>query len=230
MSWRPIPSERGPRKGLEIKRRGWFAIPGVSIGAAMRFMLLVMTAALFANPAAARDWEPREVVKPYAISGATPIELYESIGANGPVIGEGRRTIAVTRWDLKWRRDYQPEGSACVLKSALPFLTIATSLPKPKAKLPDNVARLWKIFIDGIAAHEKVHGQDIIAMVDSIIAETVGLRIENDPDCKLIRTEVLKRVEAANEAYKSKARTFDQTEMSDGGNVHQLILGLVNGR
>jgi predicted secreted Zn-dependent protease len=196
----------------------------------MRFALLVMTAALFANPAAARDWQPQEVVKSYTISGATPIELYESIGANGPVIGEGRRTIAVTRWDLKWRRDYRPEGTACVLKSARPFLTITYSLPKPKAKLPENVARLWKPFIDGVAAHEKVHGQDVIAMVDGIIVETVGLRVENDPDCKLIRTEVLKRVEAANEAYKLKARAFDKVEMSKNGNVQQLILGLVNGK
>jgi predicted secreted Zn-dependent protease len=195
----------------------------------MRFAILVLTA-LLAVPAWARDWQPKEVVKPYSISGSTPIELYESIGANGPVIGEGRRTIAVTRWDLKWRRDYQPDGNACVLKSALPFLTITYALPKPKAKLADNVARLWKTFSDGIAAHERVHGQDVIAMVDGIIAETVSLRAENDPECKLIRAEVLKRVEAANEAYKVKARAFDQAEMSKNGNVQQLILAFVNGQ
>jgi predicted secreted Zn-dependent protease len=179
---------------------------------------------------AARDWQPQEVVEPYAISGATAIALYESIGVNGPVIGEGRRTIAVTRWDLKWRRDYQPEGSACVLKSALPFLTITYALPKPKAKLPENAARLWKSFIDGVAAHERVHGQDVIAMVDGIIVATVGLRVENDPDCKVIRAEVLKLVEAANVAYKAKARAFDAAEMSKNGNVQRLILGLVNGK
>jgi predicted secreted Zn-dependent protease len=196
----------------------------------MRLMFLILLAAMAPHAALARDWQPREVVKSYAISGATPIELYESIGVNGPVIGEGRRTIAVTRWDLKWRRDYQPEGSACVLKSALPFLTITYALPKPKAKLADNAARLWKTFIDGVAAHEKVHGQDIVAMVDGIIAQTVGLQVENDPGCKRIRAEVLKRAEAANEAYKVRARAFDQVEMSRNGNVQQLILELVNGK
>jgi predicted secreted Zn-dependent protease len=195
-----------------------------------RLVFALLFTGLLHAQSAARDWQPQEVVKSYAISGSTPIELYESIGTNGPVIGEGRRTIAVTRWDLKWRRDYRPEGSACVLKSALPFLTITYSLPRPKAKLPDVAARLWKTFIDGISAHEKVHGQDIIAMVDGIIAETAGLRIENDPDCKFIRAEVLKHVEAANEAYKVKARAFDTVEMSKDGNVQKLILGLVNGR
>jgi predicted secreted Zn-dependent protease len=189
-----------------------------------------MTAAFVVAPAAARDWQPREVVKSYAISGTTPIELYESVGANGPVIGVRRRTIAVTRWELKWRRDYQQDGTVCVLKSAFPFLTITYALPKPKTKLPENVSQLWKTFIDGIAAHEKVHGQDVVAMVDGIIAETVGLKMENDPGCKRIRSEVLKRVESANEAYKAKARAFDQVEISKNGNVQQLILGLVNGR
>ena len=181
-------------------------------------------------PAQAADWQPKEVVKSYAISGTTPIELYESIGENGPVIGGGRRTIAVTNWELKWRRDYQPEGSACVLKSALPFLTITYSLPKPKVKLTGATAAGWNNFIHGITAHEKVHGKDIIAMTEEIILNTVGLRMENDPDCKLIRVEVLRLVLAAADAYKAKARAFDQSEMSDGGAIHKLILGLLNGQ
>jgi predicted secreted Zn-dependent protease len=191
---------------------------------------LIILLPLLATPALAADWQPKEQVKTYAISGTTPIELYESIGANGPVIGGGRRTIAVTNWDLKWRRNYQPDGSACVLKSALPFLTITYSLPKPSAKVTGPAAAGWKKFSDGITAHEKVHGQDIIAMTEQIIADTVGLRIENDANCKLIRAEVLKRVQAAADDYKAKARAFDSIEMSDGGNVQRLILGLVNGQ
>lgn len=190
---------------------------------------LAVTLLILTTPAVAADWQPKEQVKSYAISGTTPIELYESIGGNGPVIGGGRRTIAVTSWDLKWRRDYQPDGSACVLKSALPFLTITYTLPKPSAKLTGAAVAGWKRFSDGIAAHEKVHGQDIIAMTEQIITETVGLRIENDAACKLIRAEVLRRVQAAADDYKAKARAFDSIEMSDGGNVHRLILGLVNG-
>jgi predicted secreted Zn-dependent protease len=165
----------------------------------------------------------------YAISGATGPELYLSIGENGPLTGP-TRAIAQTVWDLKWRRDYRTEGSACVLKSALPFLTITTTLPKPKARLSGGASQLWKTFIDGIIAHEKTHSADIFAMTDEIIAATAGLRVENDLGCKVIRAETLKRVKAANEAYKAKSRAFDQAEMANGGNVQRLILGLVNGR
>jgi predicted secreted Zn-dependent protease len=185
--------------------------------------------AVLAFPASAADWQPAERVKHYAISGTSGAGLYFSIGENGPLTGTAR-AIALTVWDLKWRRDYQAEGSACALKSAKPFLTITTTLPKPAAKLSDPAARLWQAFIDGIAAHEKVHAADIRAMTDGIIAATAGLTVQNDPECKLIRAEVLKLVTEANEAYKAKSRAFDRAEMADGGNVQRLILALVNGR
>ena len=187
-----------------------------------------MAAVLATGPALAADWQAKEQVKTYAISGAIGPELYASIGENGPLIGQ-TRAIALTNWDLKWRRDYQREGTACALKSALPFLIITTTLPKPKARLSGSVAAHWKTFIDGITAHERVHGQDIIAMTEEIITGTVGLRVKNDPGCTLIRAEVLSKVKAANEAYKEKARAFDTVEMSKDGNVQRLILSFVNG-
>lgn len=188
------------------------------------FVLLLTTLS-----AHAQSWQPGEQVKSYAVSGTTGPELYASIGERGPLIGK-TRTIALTNWELKWRRDYQPDGSACVLRSAIPFLTISYSLPKASAKLTGPAAANWKTFSDGIAAHEKMHGRDIIAMVNEIIAATVGLRVDNDPDCNAIRVQVLQRVKDANETYKAKSRAFDGVEMADGGNVHGLILALVNGR
>ncbi|MGL4489811.1 MAG: DUF922 domain-containing protein, partial [Rhizobiaceae bacterium] len=89
-------------------------------------------------------------------------------------------------------------------------------------------AKRFEAFVSGMATHEKVHGADIVTMTETIIANTVGLRVENDAGCKLIRAEVLKRVQAAADEYKAKSRSFDQSEMSSGGNVQQLILSLVN--
>ncbi len=190
---------------------------------------LALLFALISLPSQAADWQARDVVRHYAVSGAVGPELYAAIGEAGPLIGQ-TRAIAHTNWDLKWSRKYVPEGSACVLKSAKPFLTIITTLPKPTAKLAAPAARFWQSFIDGIAAHEKVHAAGIRAMTEGIIAATAGLTVHNDPGCKLIRAEVLKLVTEANEDYKARSRVFDRAEMADGGNVHRLILGLVNGR
>jgi len=196
----------------------------------MRVLLsAAVVTATIAAPAAAQQWTAKEVVKPYNVSGSTGIDLYRSIGERGPETGSGSRAIALTTWDLKWRRDYrpQPDGS-CKLMSAKPFVTITYSLPKA-GKLSEPTASQWKRFSDGIAAHEKVHGQMIRDMVDEVIRTTVGLTVADDAKCQKIRKQIEKPLIAARDAYRARSRAFDKVEMSDGGNVQQLVLGLVNG-
>lgn len=189
-----------------------------------------MAALLSAGTALAADWKAAEQVKPYKVSGTTPIELYESIGAKGPLLGGSSRAIAATTFDLKWRRNYrpQPDGS-CKLESAIPFLTIIYSWPEPSQKLKEPTAGLWKTFIEGIRKHERVHGDHMREMTQRILDTTVGLTVADDPKCEKIRQEMQKPLAAASEEQRQRSRDFDKAEMSDGGNVHQLILALVNG-
>jgi predicted secreted Zn-dependent protease len=203
-------------------------------------------------PAQAAEWKAKEIIAHYTVSGTTGIALYQSIGENGPEIAGGvtgnRRTVAVTEYDLKWRRDYRPapaqagqnkkaapaqagqnKKGGCKLVSAVPILTITYRLPKAKAALPAGVKQNWAAFVSGIEAHERVHGQHIIEMTEAIIAATIGLEVAGDGGCKAIRAEVLTRVKAEVATYKARARAFDGAEMAKGGTVEWLILALVNG-
>ncbi|GAB1581437.1 DUF922 domain-containing Zn-dependent protease [Phyllobacterium phragmitis] len=191
------------------------------------WILGVVLAAASAPPAGAQ-WKPNEKIEAYAISGRTGIELYESIGENGPKVSLGR-TIAYTTFDLKWSRRYVPENGGCRLASARPHLTIIYKLPKPSGPLPAAMQRLWDRFIAGITAHERVHGEMILDMVKKIEATSIGLTVADDPKCRKIRQELTTRLAALSEEQRRKSREFDRVEMSDGGNVHQLILALVNG-
>lgn len=184
-----------------------------------------------ANPAAAQTWAAKEVVKSYLVNGSTGIALYESIGAKGPSTSGGGRAIAHTTWDLKWSRKYEPQADgSCRLASAKPFLTITYTLPKPASKLAEPEAARWKRFSDGIAAHEKVHGKMIREMVDAISATTIGFSVPADRSCQKIRKQIETPLIAARDAYRARSREFDKVEMSEGGNVQRLILGLVNGQ
>ncbi len=169
------------------------------------------------------------IIKTYPISGATGPALYASIGDKGPLLGGGRRAMAFTNWDLKWKRNYVPIGNTCTLASAAPHLTITINLPKPATTLTGADAAHWKTFITGIEAHEQVHAAAIRTMVETITRETVGLTQDNDPQCKSIRKSVLAKAQSANETYKATSRAFDKVEMGAGGNVNGLVLGLVNG-
>ncbi|PHP64843.1 peptidase [Zhengella mangrovi] len=183
--------------------------------------------ALIALPARAADWKATERVATYSVSGETGLALYRSIGENGPRLGPGASAIAHTSFELKWRRDYRPDGTACQLRSALPFLTITTTLPKPSAPPTGATARRWKTFIDGITAHEAIHSAMIHDLVRAIIAGTVGTRTENDPRCTKIRPLILQKVKAAYARHQARSRAFDKDEMGRGGNVEGLVRGLV---
>ena len=194
-----------------------------------RFSLLVALAAAATN-ASAQEWKPTEQEKTYRIDGATGPELYRAIGSAGPLLGGGVRTIAHTTFDLKWRRNYQPQADgSCRLVSGLPFLTITYTLPKPAQRLSGATAGNWQSFIEGMRVHEKVHGQYIREMTQATQSATVGLTVPDDRDCKKIRKDVARLAMEASVRQRDRSRDFDRIEMSNGGNVHRLILALVNG-
>jgi predicted secreted Zn-dependent protease len=194
--------------------------PGLSILAAI--------ACLAAAPAHA-ERRAAERVEPYAISGSTGIELYRSIGANGPKVAGGR-VIALTDFTLTWQRDYRPTGDGgCTLAAAVPKLTLIYRLPEPKGTPPPETRRLWRDFIAGVTAHERVHGEMIVDMVRKLEAASIGLTVANDPDCRKIRQALVEPFRRISNERVEKSRAFDREEMSDGGNVHGLILRLVNG-
>ena len=191
--------------------------------------LALLALCLGAFPAAAQSaWKPIQKVETYAISGTSGPELYASIGDNGPKLGP-TRAIAHTNFTLTWTRKYEPRGDTCVLAVARPKLTITTTLPKPAKRLPEPARAHWQRFIDGITAHEAVHGDYIVDMVSKIVDATEGLTVEGEPGCRKIRDEVIGHVGSLFQAQRQKGRDFDRVEMSNGGNVHQLILALVNG-
>jgi len=191
---------------------------------------LFLTASLFlATGAAATDWQAVEQVVPYAVTGTTGLEIYRSIGENGPKLGAGR-VIAHTGFKLTWTRKYERQGRACVITVNRPKLVITYTLPKLKTKLSGPVKERWNTFIAGVTAHEKVHGDFIKELVRDIEAMSVGMRVEDDPDCTKIRPQLQARLGELSKAERARSRDFDKEEMSDGGNVHRLILQLVDPR
>lgn len=176
------------------------------------------------------EWQAVEAVKTYFISGKSGPELYASIGERGPKVAGDQRAIAHTSFKLTWTRKYETQGDACILVSARPKLIITYTLPKPAEKLPEEMRRNWQTFIAGVGAHERVHGDMIKDLVRQIEAATIGLSIPADPKCRKIRIEMTKRLSAISAAHQRRNSDFDKVELSNGGNIHQLILKLVNGQ
>jgi predicted secreted Zn-dependent protease len=191
--------------------------------------LLLPALLLLPSLARAADWQPAEVIKPYAISGSTGISLYRSIGERGPAAGVGQ-AIAHTTFRLTWTRDYRPQpDGACTLAVARPKLVITYTLPKAPAGLPADLAARWKTFLAGIEAHERVHGTHIVEMVQKIEAFSLGLSAPDDPQCQKVRAVLQKRLGELSDEQRRRGREFDRAEMAKGGNIQRLVLALVNG-
>jgi predicted secreted Zn-dependent protease len=196
----------------------------------IKYALMISTLLMGALPAIAlaQDFKHTQQIKTYAISGTTPMELYQSIGNRGPEVGV--QAIAYTTFKLTWRRDYQPQkDGSCILVSAKPNLNLIYMLPKPSRALPGDVASGWKRFLSGIETHEHEHGRHVIEMVQAIKDYSTGLRAENDPKCQRVRDVLQKRLGELSKDQRARGADFDRAEMSPGGNVHQLILSFLNG-
>ncbi len=195
----------------------------------MRSIFPTVLTLLFSAGMASAEGQVIEKVETYAVSGRTGPELYASIGARGPLLAGKVRSIAHTSFRLTWQRDYQQRGTACVLASAKPKLVITTVLPKATGPLEEPVRGNWQRFVEGVTAHEKVHGTYIRELVKEIEKATIGLVVENDPGCRRIREKMQPILGEISQAERRKSRDFDQVEMNNGGAVHQLVLQLVNG-
>ena len=182
---------------------------------------------VFATSAAGEDWQAVERIEPYAVEGSSGLEIYQSIGARGPKLGIAR-VIAHTGFKLTWTRKYERQGNACVITVNKPKLIITYTLPKLKSKLFGPMKSRWETFLAGVTAHEKVHGDFIKDMVKQIEAISVGMTVENDPNCQKIRPQLQARLGELSDAQRARSRDFDPVEMSEGGNVHQLSLNLVD--
>ena len=200
---------------------------GTFVKSDIRLLAMAMCIA-FLPMAAHADWQPVETIKTYAVAGTSGAELYDSIGERGPLLGPKVRAIAHTDFKLTWTRKYesQPDG-ACAITANIPKVIITYTLPKPSAQLPASTRRSWQHFIAGVEAHERVHGQFIKDMVKEIEAMSVGFSMPEDPKCSRIRVELTKRLGEISKKQQQRNRDFDKVELSDGGNLQQLVIKLV---
>jgi predicted secreted Zn-dependent protease len=197
---------------------------------AARWGLVLLTTALGASMVNTHARaETIERVENYAIAGNSGIELYRSIGERGPKVGVAR-AIAHTNFKLTWSRKYEPQDDGgCTLVSARPKLIITYTLPKPAGSLPATVKKQWDTFIEGVRLHEEVHGVHIKEMLAEIETATIGFSAADDPKCQKVRKAIIPSLSQASVRQRERSRNFDQVEMANGGNMHRLILKLVNG-
>lgn len=166
-------------------------------------------------------------VKTYEITGTTGLELYHSIGRNGPNNSASQGAIAQTVPQLKWNRLFDERKGDCHLVSLKPSLSITMILPEPKNDLPAGLKADWQLFIDGVRKHEDVHVEMIHRMVAETKESAAGAWVANDRSCAKVKAEVSRRIDEAMANHRARSRAYDREDLGPSGNVQRLVLDLV---
>lgn len=106
----------------------------------------------------------------YDISGSTETELREQMNALAPVGPDGYHGDALTTWYIRWTWDgYGTED--CDLRSTSATYDIKVTLPRWNAPQDASSALIekWNNYILALAAHEKVHVDNVIANLPVVI-------------------------------------------------------------
>lgn len=189
-----------------------------------------LSAAVFAFtaiwPASAQEM-PAIQQKTYSVSGSTGMELYQSIGQNGP---NGGGHVAQTSFKLTWKRLFDERGGDCYLVHAKPQLTMTQTYPRPSGKLSADMRRRWDKFIAETRVHEETHARMITEMVRSTEASLQGMMEQDDRSCAKVKKSVAARIDEGYQAHRARSRAFDKTELGFGGRMFVVLENLVNER
>lgn len=117
-----------------------------------------------APPAAPAVVIPGSSVAFYDLSGATPVDVVESLVAAAPV-ETNIRHAAQTRWEVVWRYPAGPDDhpEACDLSTVDVHVDVVTDFPRwtpPPEAAPADVAE-WMRYSAALADHEAEHVQRI---------------------------------------------------------------------
>ncbi|MFT3890686.1 MAG: DUF922 domain-containing protein [Anaerolineales bacterium] len=106
----------------------------------------------------------------YDINGSTETELREQMNSLAPTGPDGYRGDALTSWYIRWTWDgYGSED--CDLRSASATYDIKVTMPRwdaPQDVSPALIEK-WNAYILALAAHEKVHVDNVIANLPVVI-------------------------------------------------------------
>jgi predicted secreted Zn-dependent protease len=118
----------------------------------------------------------------YDISGSTPGQIWQEMRARGPATPDGKRWTAYTRWDIRWRFEFDESPRGCRIGGIDVRLRIRYTMPRweEPREASATVARQWSRFIDALEVHEEGHGDFGREAAERVEAELPRLPARRD--------------------------------------------------
>lgn len=165
-------------------------------------------------------------VKTYPVRGETGIQLFQSIGRNGPRHGLFKHAVAQTTYSVEWATKTVVQDGVCRLASAQPSLKITFIYPNPANPLTPSMTRSWNRFMIGVRRHEETHAAIARKMTAEALRRVRGLHTDGDPSCRKLQKELKRRANEVYTSYEERQERFDADQHRPGGAIDRLLIGL----
>ncbi|MEP6897940.1 MAG: DUF922 domain-containing protein [Rhodanobacter sp.] len=151
-----------------------------------------------------------EQLQYYAVTGNDAQALRRSLNANGPLVADGKRYDAYTRWKLRWHYHWNSDATgACALVSFDSVTDVQMTLPQWQIpeRIPQALRRQWAAYLQALRTHEEGHAQIGRAAADAMdnLMRTFGTR----PDCHALDIELQARGKRLLQDFSGKDAEYD---------------------
>lgn len=124
--------------------------------------------------------------------------------------GREKRFTGQTDWHIEWRPCFEVESGRCRIGGVASTVNVTYTLPKwvDRDAAPPHLRERWRRYIDGLATHEKGHGEIAREVAWQIEAALVG-RVSSG-GCELLNAESVPVVEEVMNRGEAMQRAYDR--------------------
>ena len=145
----------------------------------------------------------------YAVTGATLVEIRQSINQSRPWKGK-LEMDGLTEWSIHWRFQVEPSANGCCCRSFTTQVAITNTLPRwrPPATAAATTKKSWEGYIVPLGQHETGHAQIALAAAAEV-RKRVG-ELGEEPDCDGLKKKINDLAHRIVENYRQRDRDYDE--------------------
>ncbi|WP_062265007.1 DUF922 domain-containing Zn-dependent protease [Endozoicomonas arenosclerae] len=95
----------------------------------------------------------------YEVQGSSPYELRQQLNERSPVIDDGERFDASTKWDVRWHFEWAEANNQCRIKAVTSRLEVKFTLPEwiNRDSARKRLREKWDRYFTALQEHESGH-------------------------------------------------------------------------
>lgn len=152
----------------------------------------------------------KETTKYYKVNGSSAGQVRKNMTAKSPIVFEGKKFDAYTKWDVSWNFFWEEGNDICSITSVETTVTVSFTFPKWIDYYNADVAlqQQWDQYMEALVEHEHGHKNIGVAAAEEIEEEL--LEIDSFSTCSQLERAANKRGHEIINKYVDIEKEYDK--------------------